>query len=482
MAADAPVVLVFEDLQWADSGLLEFIDHLLDWSADLPINVLALARPELLERRPAWAAPRDGLDLVRLGPLADGAMDEILDGLVPGLPDALRDRIRGRAEGVPLYAMETVRMLLDRGVLAQDGSRYVVRGEIGDLDVPETLQALVAARLDGFPAGERALVQDASVLGQSFTASALSALGERPPAEVEAGLQALVAKHAALRGRPRSTDRGQYVFLQEILRTVAYETLSRRDRKARHIGAARHLRASAPSEPAVAELLAAHELAAVDADPEASDAPALRASARTTLAEAGEHALSLALGAEASRSLEQAAELAEDPVEGGRLLARAGEAAVRDADFARGISLTETAVALLEPAGHVREAAALKAQIARWLLNINEHARATEMMDGVMAVLDEGEADEALVFALIVRCRLRDWPEEDLPHTDRALRVAESLAAPLLLADALNNRRSPSPSAAATRRHARCSRTRSATRTGTSCSSSRSSPASTSPS
>ena len=441
VAADAPVVLVFEDLQWADSGLLEFIDHLLDWSADLPIFVLALARPELLERRPAWATPRDGLDLVRLGPLADDAMDEILDGLVPGLPDGLRDRIRGRAEGVPLYAMETVRMLLDRGVLAQDGSRYVVRGDIGDLDVPETLQALVAARLDGLPAGERTLVQDASVLGQSFTASALSALGDRPPAEVEAGLQALVAKQVLrFEDDPRSTDRGQYVFLQEILRAVAYETLSRRDRKARHIAAARHLRASAPSEPAVADLLAAHELAAVDADPEATDAPALRASARTTLAEAGEHALSLALGAEASRSFEHAAELAEDPVERGRLLARAGEAAVRDADFARGIPLTEAAVGLLEPAGHVREAAALKVQIVRWRLNINEAESAREMLDGVMAVLEEGEPDEVLVFALIAKCRLEGWPEDLLPLTDRALRVAESLRARLPLADALINR------------------------------------------
>ena len=84
LAAETPVVLVFEDLQWADSGLLEFIDHLLDWSAELPIFVLALGRPELLERRPGWASPRDSLDFVRLSPLADEDVDELLDGLVPG--------------------------------------------------------------------------------------------------------------------------------------------------------------------------------------------------------------------------------------------------------------------------------------------------------------------------------------------------------------------------------------------------------------
>jgi tetratricopeptide (TPR) repeat protein len=124
-------------------------------------------------------------------------------------------------------------------------------------------------------------------------------------------------------------------------------------------------------------------------------------------------------------------------VERGRLLARAGEAAVRDADFARGIPLTEAAVGLLEPAGHVREAAALKVQIVRWRLNINEHESAREMLDGVMAVLEEGEPDEVLVFAPIVHSRLQGWPADLLPLTDRALRVAESLRARLPLADAL---------------------------------------------
>ena len=113
---------------------------------------------------------------------------------------------------------------------------------------------------------------------------------------------------------PRSTERGQFVFLQELVRTVAYGTLARRERKARHLAAAAHLRASPAGELGdAAEGLAAHELAAVQADPEAPDAGALRASACATLAEAGERALSLALGEEASRYFEQAAELADDP-------------------------------------------------------------------------------------------------------------------------------------------------------------------------
>jgi hypothetical protein len=149
MAAADPVILLFEDLHWADSGLLDFLDYLLEWSAEFPIFILALARPEVTE---AWPAREPA---IRLEPLPDAAMHELLSGLVPGLPDEVEGRIRGRAEGIPLYAVETVRMLLDRGLLALDGSRYVVTGDVGDLEVPETLHALVASRLDSRPVWPR---------------------------------------------------------------------------------------------------------------------------------------------------------------------------------------------------------------------------------------------------------------------------------------------------------------------------------------
>ena len=166
-------MLVFEDLQWADSGLLDFIDYLLEWSAEHPIFILALGRPELLTARPEWTAT------FALEPLDRSSMTSLLDGLVPGLPDSLAQQILDRAEGVPLYAVETVRMLLDRGLLSQEGTRYVLTGEVADLEVPETLQALVAARLDNLDPSERALLQDAAVIGQSFTPAALIAVSGR---------------------------------------------------------------------------------------------------------------------------------------------------------------------------------------------------------------------------------------------------------------------------------------------------------------
>jgi class 3 adenylate cyclase len=143
-----PTVLVFEDLQWADASLLDFIEHLLDWSRSHSLFVLALTRPELSESRRGWGAGRNSTTLA-LEPLSGTAMEALLDGLVPGLPDDARGQILDRAEGVPLYAVETVRMLLDRGLLERRGESYVLAGPVERLDVPETLHALVAARLDG---------------------------------------------------------------------------------------------------------------------------------------------------------------------------------------------------------------------------------------------------------------------------------------------------------------------------------------------
>ena len=176
LAAQGPVVLVFEDLQWADVSLLDFVEHLLDWSRAHPIFVLALARPELNERRPGWGSGARSSTALTLDPLSDQAMRELLARFVPGLPDELVARILERAQGVPLYAVETVRMLLDRGLLAADGDRFAVVGPIDRLEVPETLHALVAARIDDLSVEERSVVQDASVLGKTFTLAGLVAL------------------------------------------------------------------------------------------------------------------------------------------------------------------------------------------------------------------------------------------------------------------------------------------------------------------
>ena len=176
LADTGPTVLAFEDMHWADAGLLDFVEYLLEWSRDYPLYVITLARPDLQERRPGWGAAQRNFTSLYLEALPNDVMEELLDGLAPGLPARLRDQILARAEGVPLYAMETVRMLLDRGLLVRDGTVYRPTGEVETLEVPETLHALIAARLDGVSPEERRVLQDGAVLGKTFSKAALSAL------------------------------------------------------------------------------------------------------------------------------------------------------------------------------------------------------------------------------------------------------------------------------------------------------------------
>ena len=288
--------------------------------------------PEVLERRPGWAE-----DAHRLQPLADADMRALLGGLVPGLPERAVAQISERAEGIPLYAVETVRMMLDRGVLEQQDDVYVVTGDVDDVKVPETLHALVASRLDNLTATERRLVQDASVLGATFTVESLVALSEMASYEVQPVLDSLVGKQILEHDDdPTSPERGQYGFMQALLQTVAYGTLGRKDRKARHLRVADYLaRAWENGAEDYAEVLATHYSEAVKADPDADDVTALRASAREALAWAGHAAASLALGPEAQRYFDQPRRVAEGDVERVALFEQAGVALGRSGDAER---------------------------------------------------------------------------------------------------------------------------------------------------
>jgi class 3 adenylate cyclase/tetratricopeptide (TPR) repeat protein len=423
VSEQAPVVLVFEDLQWADSGLLEFIDYLLEWSADRPLFILAAGRRDVLEQRPDWDR-----DAISLEPLPEAAMREALDGLVPGLPQELMGRILRRAEGVPLYAVETVRMLLDRNLLTQDGSRYVLTGDVSELDVPETLQALAAARLDGLGPNERSVLQDAAVFGQSFTAAGVAALGGRSDHEAQQALDSLVAKQLlGLNDDPLSSERGQYHFLQGLLRSTAYGTLSRRDRKARHLSAARHLQESwGEGAPELAEVLAAHFLDAAAADPEAADAGKIRAAARDTLADAGHRAMSLALGREAERAFDRAAELAEDDASRAALLEQAGRAALISADFPQAVTRLEEAIEIYEKLGDSEAAARAMIPVGNALNREDRLEEAIEILRRAVPGLSDADDARAAVLAelSLLLCFAGDI-DDALEAADAALSIAE---------------------------------------------------------
>ena len=331
MSDTAPVALVFEDLHWADTALLDFIEHLLEWSRARPIFVLALMRPELLERRPDFGAHGRSAARLALEPLDDDAMDALLDGLVPGLPDDVRTQIRDRADGIPLYAVETVRMLLDRGALTRDGDTLRVAGSLEDLDVPETLHALIAARLDGLEPEERQLIQQAAVLGKTFGASGVAGLSGVNEESVAPVLERLVRKELlTIDADPRSPERGQYGFLQALVQRVAYETLARRERGRLHRAAASYLERDAGIDAdEIAEVIAAHHRDAFEADPDGPESAESRRAACAWLERAGERAASLGAPEDGQRAFDDAAAIAEEPPERARLLEQAGRLANR---------------------------------------------------------------------------------------------------------------------------------------------------------
>ena len=248
LAAEGPLVLLVEDAQYADAGLLDFLDHLVDWARDLPIYVLVFARPDLGQTRPGFGTGRNR-SMLTLDPLDAASMDALVEALVPGMPPAARAKITGQAQGVPLFAVETVRALIDRDIVQPLEGVYRLVGDVGELAVPDSLHALLAARLDALDQPVRRLVADAAVLGNTFPAEALIAVSGQDESAVRAALAELVRREVlTISAEPLSPERGSYGFAQNMLRQVAYDTLSRRDRKARHLTVAAHLRTAFPGD------------------------------------------------------------------------------------------------------------------------------------------------------------------------------------------------------------------------------------------
>jgi class 3 adenylate cyclase/tetratricopeptide (TPR) repeat protein len=351
MAEQQMVILLFEDLHWADPGLLDFIDHLLEWSRGLPILIVTLARPELLERRPDWGAGRRNFLALDLEPLDDASMRQLLAGFVPGLPEAAIRSIVARAEGIPLYAVETIRMLVADGRLEprEDGG-YAPVGELGELAVPDTLHALIAARLDGLDPAERSLIQDAAVLGQSFTPAGLAAVSGLEPAVLTARLRVLVRSDLILEELdPRSPERGQYHFVQALIREVAYSTLSLKDRRSRHLAAARFFESIGDDE--LAGALAAHYLAAYRATPAGDEAKALASQARIALKAAADRALTLGSPRQAVTFLAQALEVEADDADRAAILERTIRSSIDAALYEPALDLVPELLTIRERMG-----------------------------------------------------------------------------------------------------------------------------------
>ena len=441
MAEFDPVVMVFEDMHCADDGVLDFVEYLLDWSAQHRIFILTLARPELSERRPGWAARHRGATAMSLEPLGDEAMEDLIDTIAT-LPLAAKRRIISHAEGVPLYAIETVRALADRGVLVERDGALVLSGELGELDVPPSLISLLGARLDALGSDERELLRSVSVFGGSFPLAAVQELSGMPEHAAQAVLASLVRKQVlTVRADPHSPDRGQYRFSQTLLRTVAYETLSKRERKSRHLAAAHYLsRTFANDGEDVAEVLAAHYLQAYRSAADDSDAIQLRTEAIAALRRGAQRAAAVGAPQTAERAYRTAIDLAAGEEERIDLVEAAGEMALVDGRYEASLELFEDAAARLESLGRVGDGARLASQIGQALRRVGRTDEAIDRMRHALGVLgadiqdlEVAQINVELGTALLSAGRVHEASEP----FERALELAQALELPSVLASAL---------------------------------------------
>ena len=279
LAAQRPLILVFEDLQWADDGLLDFVDELADWVTDVPMLVVCTARPELLARRPNWGGGKLNTSTIALEPLSDvetaRLMATLLDRSV--LPADVQQTLLERAGGNPLYAEQFAQL-------------YLERGSAEDLPLPETLQGIISARLDGLPADEKAYLHAGAVVGKVFWTGALGSAS----VDSETVVHALVRK-GFLRRQRRSSVAGELelAFAHALVRDVAYGQLPRAERAARHRGVAEWLVSLGRNEDH-AEMLAYHWRSALElASASGGETADLAERTRLALVDAGDRAFGL---------------------------------------------------------------------------------------------------------------------------------------------------------------------------------------------
>jgi class 3 adenylate cyclase/tetratricopeptide (TPR) repeat protein len=315
VAARTPLIVLLDDVHWGEEAFLDLVEHIADWTRESPILLLCLARPDLLERRPGWVSARSNATSVLLEPLSSEEAERFFEGLGVRLDERLRRRVLAAADGNPLFLEEMVAMVEHGGDVAV---------------LPPTIHALLAARLDQLPAGERAVLERAAIEGQVFHWGALRALLPDEP-ELSARLQALVRKELLSHERPRFEGEDAFRFRHLLIRDAAYEALPKRTRAELHERFARWLDQHGGALVEREELVGYHLEQSYRYATElgAADARALEAAARAAdlLTVAGRRALTRGDMAAAAGLLRRAAALLEiDPPRRLELLPELGRA------------------------------------------------------------------------------------------------------------------------------------------------------------
>jgi class 3 adenylate cyclase/tetratricopeptide (TPR) repeat protein len=390
LARDRTVLLILDDVQWAEPVFFDLIEYLAGWSRDAPILVCCLARPDLADVRPAWSGA-----IVRLAPLAREESQALLENLAGPLEPAAAEAVARATGGNPLFLEEMLRMLVEDGVLVERGGRLEALAALDTQRVPETVQAVLAARLDNLDAEERAVLQRASVIGQVFWWGAVADLS--PPEEaatVAPRLQALVRKGLVRPDRRTFAGEDGFRFGHILIRDAAYDSMPKRVRAGLHERFADWVEERTGDGADLDEIIGHHlEQAHV---------------LRRELAPAGEHEAGLA-----SRAADR--------------LLRAGRRALRRGDLHAARGLLERAAVLLPEADPRR--LALAPELGLVLTEAGELTRAEELLT---AVLEDPGADEAIALAARIErvaLRLRSDPrggwERDLELVEDALPALE---------------------------------------------------------
>lgn len=420
IAAHEPLVLVFEDIHWADAALLEFIDHLVGHASGVPIVVLCTARLELHEARPDWGGGKRNATTIALAPLSDSETEQLLRALLGRTPRPITTK---RAGGNPLFAHELARIVA--GLASEDA-----------ITLPESLHSVIGARLDSLPPELKDLAADAAVVGEIFWSGALASMAGLGEPEIEERLHRLVANDVARRSRTSSVaNQTEYSFVHVLVRDVAYGQIPRRQRVDKHRAAAEWIEQLAPGRAADhAELIAHHytqglELAMkLGAVQQARD---LEPRARRFLTLAGEHAHALDV-AQAESFYRHALQLTADgdPARG-HLLSRLGDVAQHAGRLPEAERLCEAAIADFQAHGDLLGAgdAMVTLAVALWRLGRPERLRRRAVADAIRT-LEQLPPGKELVRAysrMAIEEFQGGWPEACREWSLKALALADEL-------------------------------------------------------
>jgi class 3 adenylate cyclase/tetratricopeptide (TPR) repeat protein len=438
IAEQGPAVLVFEDLHWADEAMLSFLEYLADRAEAVPLLVVGTARPELFERRPDYAASLHNANRINLAPLSSEETARLVTALLDAtlIPGEVQQPILDRAGGNPLYAEEFVRLLKDKDLLVEKGSSWELR-QGAEIPFPDSIHALIAARLDTLPADTKSMLADAAVIGKVFWAGAIAEMGDRDLASVTDTLRELSRKELVRPARRSSIEgEAEYAFWHVLARDVAYGQLLRASRTSRHVAAARWIESRAPGRVEdLADVLAYHYATALElakASGQTEEATELEAPALKFLSLAAERALGLDAAAALSNA-ERGLELAPPGhPQRAAALARFGEAACQAGRFIEGTEALEEAIALFR-------AQEQPVAAARVMLRFSDLARALgdprvwTLPAEALALLESLPPGPALVDAvtevaaaeaLLSRC------VDAVGNAERALELAQALGLP----------------------------------------------------